>query len=199
MVDKFNNIKQEGNEAYLEIDLKVYPLKIIYSTSYVFLDRVYIQLLSKDNNVVRIRLKKKDYCNEDILTVADDFLNELIVFADYEKNQEETLGIREKILQRVLLTNDPDSFIDAIESDKINSSKLLDKEFEDFLDELDREEKKMTLDKEMHGDEKLKKDKSNNDNLNSDEPKEHKSEEYELNQDKSNDKNLDKDKSNIEK
>jgi His-Xaa-Ser system protein HxsD len=127
---EYNNIEIKNNVAFVFVDLKTYPLKVVYSASYVFLDSAYIQL-SKSNEgvIVRIKVKKN---NKDLEKLANDFLNELIVYADYDKNQEETLRYRETILQRVLLTNEPESFKEDDE--------LLDKEFEEFLKELDEEE-----------------------------------------------------------
>jgi len=138
MDKEFNNLKIKENIAYLEIDLRIFPLNIIYSTSYVFLDKVYIQLLSNKNNFISIRLKLKKNSTETIKEMSDNFFNELIVFADYNNNMKESRKLREIILQKVLLTNDPESFIQE-------DNQILDKEFEEFLEELDKEEKKIGI------------------------------------------------------
>lgn len=140
---EYDNIEIKDNVAYISLDSSIYSLKVIYSTSYVFLDMAYLQLNKKDDNVI-VRLKLKDK-NKRLEDVCNQFLNELLLYADYDKNQEESLKIRERILQRSLLTNDPDSF-DSGEDE------LLDKEFEEFLKELDEEEsEKEESDEENQG------------------------------------------------
>ncbi len=127
---EYNNIEIKNNVAFVSVNLETYPLKVVYSASYVFLDRAYLQLSKSESGVI-VRIKAKNN-KDDLEILSNEFLNELVLYADYDKNQEETLKFRETILQRVLLTNEPESFSEDDE--------LLDKEFEDFLKELDKEE-----------------------------------------------------------
>lgn len=156
---EFDNIKVKNDVAYLSIDLEVYNLKAVCSTCYVFLDKAYMQF-QKDNDVLVIKISpKKNSTEEELMNLSREFLNELIVFMDYEINHEESLRIKEAILQRVLLTNDPESFEE-------NEDEILEKDFEDFLKDLEEEGDSKNLEGDIEDDsfeeERLDEDSDNN-------------------------------------
>ena len=95
----------EKTSTVLSINPKLYPLETIYSAAYVFLDRAYIQLDGDPEKEVLVKLKLKEY--GDIEKLQGDFLNELINYADYKNRAEQTKKIREMLLQRAIITNDP--------------------------------------------------------------------------------------------
>ena len=115
----------KDNSAIISVNPKIYPLAVIYSASYVFLDRAYILLDGSPEKEILVKLKPKE--GNDPEKLADEFFNELINYADYSVRAEQTKKIRETILQRALITNDP-SILDSGE------------EFEDILDESEEDE-----------------------------------------------------------
>lgn len=122
-----DNIKIEKDSVVLIINPKIYPLSTIYSASYVFLDRAYVLLDGNPEKEVIVKLKPKQ--KQDLKKLGMEFFNELINYADYQKRAEQTKNIRETILQRALLTNDP-SFIESAQ-DKEIAEELEDEELDD--------------------------------------------------------------------
>ena len=109
--------KTKKDSTVLKINPKIYPLEVIYSASYVFLDRAYILLDGNPESEILITLKPKAV--EDLDKLSGEFLNELINYADYRERAEQTKKIRETILQRALITNDPSVLQDNKEFDEI--------------------------------------------------------------------------------
>ena len=96
-----------GDEVKVKINAKIYPLEIIYSAAYVFLDRSYIIIDGDPNSEVIVTLKPKDKTKCDNL--ADEFNNELVNYAHFKSKSDQNSDIRNMILQRALLTNDPNA------------------------------------------------------------------------------------------
>lgn len=94
----------KGGAVTLRINPKVYPLDAIYSAAYVFLDRAYILLDGNPKKEVIVNLKSKQ--KEDLRKLGNEFFNELINYADYQRRAKETKKVREMIMQRALITND---------------------------------------------------------------------------------------------
>ena len=122
----------EGETAKLSINPKIYTLESIYSASYVFLDKAYVLLNGDPKKEIIIKLKSKKE-KEDLKKLGLEFFNELINYSDYEKRAEKTKQIREIILQRALISNDP-SLINTAENNEDEE------DFEKLLKELDSEE-----------------------------------------------------------
>ena len=104
------NIEIEDGRVLLRVNPKVYSLEVIYSTAYVFLDKAYIILDGDPKTEVLVRLKPKK--PEDLEILGEAFFNELINYADYQKRAERTKKIREVLLQRAIITNDPSIVLD---------------------------------------------------------------------------------------
>ncbi|MBW2977580.1 His-Xaa-Ser system protein HxsD [Candidatus Woesearchaeota archaeon] len=115
-------INKKENKVFVSVNPKNYPLDVIYSASYVFLDKSYVFLDGNPKTKVVVELKpKKKY---DLEKLAREFNNELLKYVDYKKRSEQTKQVREMIIQRALLTNDPSLVESEEELD-------LDEEFED--------------------------------------------------------------------
>lgn len=121
-------IEIKDNTAILAINPKLYALETIYSASYVFLDKVYILLEGDPQKEIIVKIKPKK-TGQDLNKLALEFFNELINYSDYKKRSEKTKEIREMILQRAIITNDPN----LIKSNE-------DEEFENLLKELEQDE-----------------------------------------------------------
>jgi His-Xaa-Ser system protein HxsD len=100
-----DNIKLENGSAIITLNPKIYQLEVIYSAAYVFLDRVYILLDGDPEKSIIVSIKPKT--KEDAKTLAMEFTNELINYADYKSRSEDTKHLREILLTRALITNDP--------------------------------------------------------------------------------------------
>lgn len=94
--------KNRNSEVTVNINPKIYPLDVIYSAAYVFLDNFYIIIDGdpKDKVIVKI-LPKKGFSSEDI---EKRFNNELINYVFYKKQVEKNGDIRKAIIQRALVT-----------------------------------------------------------------------------------------------
>ena len=85
------------------INPKVYPLETIYAAAYAFLDKVYVKLDGDPATEITVQLKHKT--GGDAEQLKDEFMNELINYADYSGRAKKTLKLREMLMQRALLTN----------------------------------------------------------------------------------------------
>lgn len=119
------DIKIENGSIVLNVNPKLYALETVYSAAYVFLDRAYVLLDGDPEKKILVKLKPKK--KEDLKKLGGEFLNELINYSDYQKRAEQTKKIRETLLQRALLTNDPS----VVQEDE---------EFDDIMEELEDDE-----------------------------------------------------------
>ena len=114
------------NEDIIEINTKIYPMDVIYSAAYVFLDRAYLFLEGDPEKQITIKIRPKE--EESIEKLKGDFNNELINYANHKNLAKESKNIREMIVERALATNDP-SVIEDAEFDKIMED--INEEFDD--------------------------------------------------------------------
>ena len=120
-----SNLKIENGSVILSINPKLYNLETVYSAAYVFLDKAYVLLNGDPKKEVLVSLKPKG--KERLEKIGREFLNELINYADYQKRAEQTKKVREMLLQRALITNDPPT----VQNDN---------EFDDVMEELEDDE-----------------------------------------------------------
>ena len=106
--------KKEG-KVLVSINPGIYPLDVIYSASYVFLDKSYVFLDGNPKEKVVVELKPKKKC--DLEKLGREFNNELLKYADYKKRSEQTKQVREMIIQRALFTNDS-SLVEEVDSEE---------------------------------------------------------------------------------
>jgi His-Xaa-Ser system protein HxsD len=107
IVDNNFNIEEENGVYKLFLNPKFYSLDVIYSVCYVFLDKAYISLDGDLDDKIIVIIKPKDGCDGE--KIALDFNNDLLTHADYKRNFENNKNIRDMILQRAIITNDPSS------------------------------------------------------------------------------------------
>jgi His-Xaa-Ser system protein HxsD len=119
-----NNIQINGDNCIIEINPKIYALDVIYSAAYVFIDKAYIILDGDPKKKITVLLKpKEDY---DLEKLGMEFNNELLNYAQYKEKNTQNKPIREAIIQRALITNDPSLIDDGVFDDD---------ELDDFLDD----------------------------------------------------------------
>ena len=124
------NMKVGDDSVILNINAKLYALETVYSAAYVFLERAYVLLDGDAEKEIQVILKPKLKLkeNEDLEKLGGEFFNELINYSDYKARAKETKNIREMLLQRAMITNDPSILQDYD-----------DNEFKEILEELDDE------------------------------------------------------------
>ena len=74
----------------LKLNPKIYPLDVIYSAAYVFLDRAYIKLDGDPEKEIVVNIEGKK--GEDL---DKEFMNELVNYGDYKNRAKETKKVRE--------------------------------------------------------------------------------------------------------
>lgn len=115
------SIDKEENCVVLSINTKIYPLDVVYSAAYIFIDRAYILLDGDPKNKVTVELRPKQK-SQDLEKLGMDFNNELLNYAFYKTQSEKNKDIRTTLIQAALLANEP---------------RAADTEDNDILDELD--------------------------------------------------------------
>jgi His-Xaa-Ser system protein HxsD len=90
-----------AEEQVLKLNPLIYSLPVIYSASYVFLDKAYIKLDGDPEKEIKVMIKAKT--GHDSSKISDDFCNELINYANYNERAKQSGRIREALLQRAVL------------------------------------------------------------------------------------------------
>lgn len=100
-------INKEDRFVLVSINPKIYPLNVIYSAAYMFIDRAYVMIDGDPESKVIVELRPKKSL-EDLNKLGGDFNNELLHYAVYETQSKESSMIRAVLMKRVLLTNTGD-------------------------------------------------------------------------------------------
>ena len=109
---KNNEAEIIGNKARIRINPKIYPLEIVSSAAYSFVDKAYI-LLDGDPEkeiIANIEFKRKE---DGPQKLVEEFLEELLNYLVYYSQRSENREIRKILLERALLSgkeneNNPD-------------------------------------------------------------------------------------------
>jgi His-Xaa-Ser system protein HxsD len=100
------------------VNQKVYPLEVIYSTAYIYLDRCYVLLDKADKERVSVRLKARPDCTaEEFAAVTGEFENELLNQAFRRKVSRRTESLRDAIVHRALFSAMPESLDLGLDDD----------------------------------------------------------------------------------
>ncbi len=100
------------NSVEIKINPRLYPLEVIYSAAYVFLDKAYITLDGDPEKEIIVKLKPKQHCKNEKL--KEEFKNELVNYCFYKTHSEKYENLRTTILQRALATNLQEDLIDEV-------------------------------------------------------------------------------------
>ena len=115
------NLEIHNKERYVVVSVspKIYPLDVIYSAAYVMLDKAYIILTGNPDEEVLVELRyQKSEGNLELL--GREFNNELINYAVYKTQSEQSRGVKEEIVRKALQTNLEDSFEDSSEEEYLD-------------------------------------------------------------------------------
>ena len=101
--EKISNmeIHKEQNYVLVNINPKFFPLEVIYSALYIFLDKAYAVVDGDPAIQVIVELKPKKESNLEEL--GREFNNELLSYANYSEMSKKNQKIREILLSRALL------------------------------------------------------------------------------------------------
>lgn len=103
------NIEMRNDCAIFSVNPKIYSLDIIYSAAYIMIDKAFIILDGNPEKEIKIEIRKKEETQK-LSDLVREFNEELLNYSVYKVQSERNKGIRETILQRVLLTNNPQFF-----------------------------------------------------------------------------------------
>lgn len=103
---RINNLEigKEGEYLIVSINPKIYPLEVIYSAAYVFLDRAYLLIDGNPEEEVFVQMKPKNR-KEDLEKLGNEFNNELVNYSVYVVQAVRNQPLRKAIIERALLTN----------------------------------------------------------------------------------------------
>lgn len=97
-------IHKSENKIIVFLNPKLYPLQALYGAAYVFLDRAYIYLDGDPKKEVYLHLKgKKKLTDNQMKTLADEFLNELFNYSFRYQIAKDNRKIREYIVGAALV------------------------------------------------------------------------------------------------
>lgn len=103
-------IREKEGYVWVSVNPKICSLDVIYSAAYMFLETCYVMIDGDPMEEVIVELRPKNQTElTDLRMLGREFNNELINYANYAVQCIRTVGIRETILKRVLLTQDAES------------------------------------------------------------------------------------------
>lgn len=114
-----SNMEVHEKEGYILISINpgIYPLDVIYSAAYVFLDRAYLLLDGDPKKKIIVEVRPKEKTKSNLQKLGREFNNELINYAAYKEQSKRNASIRQAIVQRALLTSDTAGQVGQAERD----------------------------------------------------------------------------------
>lgn len=96
-------VNPDGNFVLVSVNPKIYPLEIVYSAAYTFIDRAYITLDGNVSDEILVELRPK--ASQDLETLGREFNNELVNYAASAVQSLRNQEVRDAIVRRAFLTN----------------------------------------------------------------------------------------------
>ena len=103
MARTINPAIKEGS-VLLTINPQIYPLDVIFTVCYIFLEDNYIMLDGDKTKEVIVQIRPKEK-GKDLKNIAGEFSNQLVNYVVYKNQLEQNKEIKQAIMQRVLITN----------------------------------------------------------------------------------------------
>lgn len=102
-VKVINNIEINRKENYVKVSVnpKIYPLNIVYSAAYVFLDKAFVNIEGNPEEEIIVTLIPKQP-KTNLEALGRNFNNELINYAVFSIRYGLTKQIREKIVEKLV-------------------------------------------------------------------------------------------------
>ena len=89
----------------IDVNPKIYPLDVVYSAAYVFLDKYYLLLDGDPKKSIKVILTPKEK-NANLEKAKAEFHNELITYAFYKEQSKKNSALRRAMLQAALLSSE---------------------------------------------------------------------------------------------
>jgi His-Xaa-Ser system protein HxsD len=96
-------INRKENTVSISINPNLYPVEVIYSAAYIFINQAYVMIDGDPKEEILVRLKPKN--SMDLETLGREFNNELVNYMAYLLRTVRSQGTREEIVQRAMATN----------------------------------------------------------------------------------------------
>ena len=148
MYIKIEKIEENRKCACIRVNHKVYSLDTIFAAGYVFLDRAYILLDRKEKYILIYLIPQKE--EKDLRRMGLEFYNELLNYAHYSSRAKANAEIVKVIMQRVLFSVSPSLAKEAVKEAE-------EKEIQELISELEKEEGMSGLSEELENEHALKK------------------------------------------
>ena len=104
MAKTINPIIKEGS-VLLKVNPKIYPLDVIFTVCYIFLEDNYIMLDGDKTKEVIVQIRPKEK-GKDLKKISGEFSNQLVNYVVYKDQLEQNKDVKQAIMQKVLITND---------------------------------------------------------------------------------------------
>ena len=93
----------------IRVNPKIYPLSIVYKAAYILMDKAYILLDGDPEKEITAEIRSKNG-KDSAEVLAQEFNEQLLNYSVHKVQLEETRKMRELLLERALITNNPDYF-----------------------------------------------------------------------------------------
>lgn len=110
-------INKRDNAVIVSVNPSIYPLEVVYSAAYMFLDKVYVFIDGNTDKEILVKLKPKNK-GEDLEELAGLFNNELVNYSVYVIQAARSSSIRDAIIRVALAvekTGEPEEESDTEE------------------------------------------------------------------------------------
>lgn len=112
-------ISEQDNSIRLMLPASLYPLDVIYTASYVYLDRAYIFLKGDPKKDIEIVLKPKESMDKEGLRgFAGEFCNQLINYGRQLHISRDSIEIKKRLLQEIFAFATPFEDTDQRQKDE---------------------------------------------------------------------------------
>ena len=95
-------LNEKDKSIRIAVDSNIYPLDVVTSASYVFLDKAYVFIEGDPAKELIVNMVPKK--GHDPEKLGMEFNNELLNYALYKKQSEKNAPVKEAIIQRALMT-----------------------------------------------------------------------------------------------
>jgi len=96
-------VHKKDNFVRISVNPTLYPLEVIYSAAYIFINRAYVMIDGNPKEEVFVQLRPKD--NVDLESLGREFNNELLNYMTYLYRSIRSQNIREAMVQSALGAN----------------------------------------------------------------------------------------------
>lgn len=106
-----NNMEIHKKENYLLVSVnpQLYPLQVVYSAAYMFLDKTYMIIGGDPREEIIVELRPKEKSKADLEKLGGEFNNELVNYAVYAVQSARNQEIRDALVKRAFITNNLES------------------------------------------------------------------------------------------